>query len=114
MSGLGGGTPANFLLSSRKLTHYLLDRDHRQGGPKARFFLAFGFTAADHEGFGRALLNHAIPRNFVASVTGPARDERLIYEGPIASPDGRDPSVRTVWLRLRDGSARFITAVPLT
>lgn len=39
--------------------------------------------------------------------------EKLIYEGPIAAPDGRHPWVRSIWQVEADGTARLISAVPL-
>ncbi|MCJ2135938.1 hypothetical protein MKK69_18105 [Methylobacterium sp. J-026] len=46
--------------------------------------------------------------------TDVAGRRRLIYEGPIVAPDGRSPTVRTVW-PLSDGVAwRLITAIPRT
>lgn len=114
MTGLAADQPTSFLLNSRKLTAYLLDLGHAQGGPKAKFFLAFGFTLVDHEVLGRALLDHPRTETFIETVLGTAGDDRLVFEGPIISPDRRNPAIRTVWLRMTDTSARFITAVPLT
>ncbi|MGX7703302.1 DUF6883 domain-containing protein [Methylobacterium sp. Gmos1] len=42
-----------------KLVHYLLNVDHPKGGPKARFFLAFGFDPARPEVMAEALILHA-------------------------------------------------------
>ncbi|WP_245524468.1 DUF6883 domain-containing protein [Methylobacterium nonmethylotrophicum] len=39
-----------------KLVHYLLNVDHPKGGPKARFFLAFGFDPTQPETMAEALI----------------------------------------------------------
>ena len=132
-----------------KVVHYLLNVDHPKGGPKARFFLAFGFerpgpglggqelraatrglhpshravamsdVAADQIEVLQAVVAEALlaqvdalgPERQVADVTG---QKRMICEGPMPSPDGRSPHVRTVW-QLQAGIVwRLITAVPLT
>ena len=104
--------PANFLLSHDKIVGYFLNLHHQQGGPKARFFLAFGFRVADPQTLGRAILDHAVAGHFLERIEGKAGDIRLVYVGPIATPDRRDPRIKTVWLELPEKTARFITAYP--
>jgi hypothetical protein len=43
-------------VSARKAGDYLLDVNHRDGGAKARFFLAKGFAAGDWRAFADATL----------------------------------------------------------
>ncbi|KMO34413.1 hypothetical protein VQ03_23430 [Methylobacterium tarhaniae] len=97
-----------------KLVHHLLNVDHPKGGPKARFFLAFGFDPGQPEIMAEALIMQATDaRCILRSVElGPCR--RMIVEGPMETPDGRRPRVRSVW-QLQDGLMwRLLTAVPLT
>ena len=42
----------------RKVTHYLLDLRHPDGGPKAAYFMRFGFREDDPEPLMEALLEH--------------------------------------------------------
>ena len=78
-----------------KLAHYLLNVDHPKGGPKARFFLAFGFDPARPEVMAEALILHATDARCVPrpAESGPYR--RMIVEGPMETPDGRRPRVRS-------------------
>ncbi|MGU3286343.1 hypothetical protein [Methylobacterium mesophilicum] len=41
-------------------------------------------------------------------------DVKVIFEGPLVTPDGRNPQVRTVWRLDAARNAYFVTAVPLT
>ncbi|KQP61727.1 DUF6883 domain-containing protein [Methylobacterium sp. Leaf108] len=99
-------------MNPAKIVGYLLNLHHALGGPKARFFLAFGFSVSDPETLGRAILDHAVPDHFAGRVVGKAGDIRLVYAGPIRTPDGRNPRIRTVWLAEAHNTARFITAYP--
>ena len=66
MSGeAGNAEPRQFLpqpveVSERKIRNYLLDVNHRDGGPKARFFLAMGFSDATWQMFASAIRRHPI------------------------------------------------------
>ncbi|SFU41088.1 hypothetical protein SAMN02799631_00526 [Methylobacterium sp. 174MFSha1.1] len=106
--------PAEWLIAPRKVTHYLLNDAHKEGGPKARFFLRFGFSAANPNEFVFALLEHPRRNRLARDVKTDAGDRKLVFEGEIQAPDGREPRVRTVWSVDPNGHARFVTAVPLT
>jgi hypothetical protein len=103
-------TPS-FSVSMRKLTHYLLDTNHRVGSPKARFFLGRGFRIDQPDVFAAALLTHATcPAVRVDTMHG----LRFVCDGPLACPDGTSPQVRTVWQQPPGGStAELITAFPI-
>nr|WP_246730425.1 DUF6883 domain-containing protein [Methylobacterium sp. 2A] len=61
-----------------------------------------------------ALLAHHTAHDLQMHGTEVAGRIRLICEGSILAPDGRRPTIRTVW-QLYDGVAwRLITAVPRT
>ena len=47
------------VIAPEKLSGYLLDPNHAEGGAKARFFLGFGFSAQRPEALATALLAHA-------------------------------------------------------
>lgn len=88
--------------------------DHPKGGPKARFFLAFGFDRARPEVMAEALITHFTDGDRMLRAQAAAGTHRLIVEAPMRTPDGRNPRIRTVW-QLQEGLAwRLITAVPLT
>jgi len=99
------------VIARLKVTHYLLDPAHPKGGPKARFFAAFGFERGAPDGLARALLDHA----GAGQVTGVTTDERgWLYEvtGPLVTPDGRNPEIISVWIVRHIGPAEFVTAYP--
>ncbi len=102
---------AGAVVPPEKLSGYLLDIHHPEGGAKARFFLRFGFSPDDPETLAAALVAHA--EGLEATVS--QRPNALVYvvTGPISTPDGRTPRVRTVW-QVRDGESvpRFVTAFP--
>jgi len=100
------------VIAPEKLTDYLLNLEHSRGGPKARFFLAFGFRVEAPEELGMALL--AQDRAHPASMRPRRNGVAYVVEGPIGTPSGRRPWVRTVWTVDEDAaSPRLITAYPL-
>ena len=109
-----GLRPITFTIPSEKLTGYLLDPRHPQGGPKSRFFLGCGFTAERFAELATALLEHAAGSALVQT-HATAHGTKFVFEGPLAMPNGRSTGVRSVW-QIDAGAgppARFITAVPL-
>ena len=95
-----------------KIVAYLLAPDHPEGAGKAEFFAHFGFTVDLWEVLADALLAHARTHP-VASVSETRYATKYRIEGPVACPDGRSPSIRTVWIV--DGGSdapRLVTAHP--
>ncbi|MCY4022606.1 MAG: hypothetical protein OXF32_04085 [Anaerolineaceae bacterium] len=91
---------------------YLLALEHVHGGPKARFFMDFGFSLSNWRELHAALLRHALE----CEVTGTTSNPRGIYyvlEGAMQMADGREAFVRTVWeIRWGDLEPRLVTAYP--
>ena len=96
-----------------KLTDYLLCVSHPDGGSKAEFLARFGFRVDDWEVLAEALRRHGAHSDVVNSVDS-AYGMRYAVDGPLETPDGRKPLVRTIWI-IEKGSARprLITAHPL-
>ena len=96
-----------------KVTDYLLSVSHQDGSAKARFFERFGFRASNCSGFILAILEHGRV-NPVANVVDNEFGKRYSVDGEIRSPDGRNPTIRTVWI-IEAGLdiPRLITAYPL-
>lgn len=101
------------VVEDAKLTDYLLDLSHPRGAAKARFLMAFGFAPERPDEAREAFLEHA--RQHEVSTSQQNRFGTIFeVEGPIPSPDGRNPEVRTVWMIDQGASApRLITMVPL-
>lgn len=100
-------------VAPEKITAYLLLSTHREGGPKLGFFSRFGFSLDRWEEFAEALAAHGQEHD-VIDVAETPYGIKYVLEGPLQTPDGRNPDVRTVWL-IEYGAShpRFITAVPI-
>lgn len=97
----------------RKLRDYLLNLGHRQGGPKAKFFLGRGFSESDWEGFADALCYHA-KNNPVILTKTTLFGVNYSLDCHLPTPDNSKPCIRTVWeIRTEDERPRLITAHPL-
>jgi hypothetical protein len=100
------------IVEDAKVTRYLLNPAHRIGGPKSRFFQAHGFTLEDWEGLRDALLDHPL-RNTVVQHLDTDHGRKFTVECNMVTPDGRNPCVRTVWLRPGPADAPvLVTAYP--
>jgi hypothetical protein len=97
----------------RKVEDYLLNLEHPIGGGKAKFFIRFGFIRERWEELAAALLRHA-QENPATEILPDADGITYVIEGGLATPSGREPRVRVIWLVEAGGLApRFITAYPL-
>ncbi len=96
-----------------KIVEYLLSVSHPDGRSKARFFARFGFSLEKWRAFERALKKHGKSHDVSASVES-QHGTRYSIDGPLETPDGRNPKVRTVWvLAKRSKSPRLVTAYPI-
>lgn len=103
----------NARVDQTKIEDYLLCPSHADGAAKARFFVSFGFTPTEWRVFARALRLHAETWPVVSRVES-EHGERYVVDGPLATPDGRNPSVRTVWIvETANDIPRLVTAHPL-
>lgn len=94
-----------------KIVGYLLSPAKSRG--KAAFFPGFGFAAGDWQRMAKALIEHG-RSGMVSSVVESEYGSRYSVDGSLATPSGRSPNVRTVWIV--EGGAdfpRLITAHPL-
>ena len=99
-------------IPSEKLSGYLLNVDHPEGGPKAQFFLDRGFGPIPNVWFIQALFHHARPSNLVKEIVTKF-GVKYIYEGAMAMPDESSHQVRSVWFKPPDDPRRFlVTAYP--
>lgn len=96
-----------------KVVEYLLSTSHPEGQSKAAFFSMFGFRAHRWQTLARALCDHGSAGE-VAEVSRSHYGTRYSVDGPIETPSGRKPRVRTVWIVDREpGAPRLVTAYPL-
>ena len=103
---------ADCRIDAAKLTRYLLDDTHKDGGAKSRFFKAFGFTAEDWGRLHSALLDHPV-RNSVRKITSTIYGTKYEVVCGLETPDGRNPCIVTVWQRHGGvGDPVLVTAYP--
>jgi chromatin segregation and condensation protein Rec8/ScpA/Scc1 (kleisin family) len=99
-------------VSEQKLRDYLLSLSHPVGRSKARFFRALGFDASQLDHFRSALLNLARHEE-VETVEATPYGTKYIVTGPLQTPTGLSPLVRTVWIVEEGNSApQLVTAYP--
>jgi hypothetical protein len=93
-----------------KLDAYLLSATHKVGAPKFGFLHGFGFTAFKPEELEAALLAHGASNRATTAKT--EFGIRYEVDGPLQTPSGRTPLVRTVWQEHLDAPhLRFVTLV---
>jgi hypothetical protein len=101
------------LVEQPKVCDYLLNRAHRFGASKARFFAEFGFTLDTWEVLAVALKEHGA-QNEIVRFKETGFGPRYEIDGELLTPDGRRPRVRTVWqVDQGQDAPRLITAYPL-
>jgi hypothetical protein len=100
-------------IERRKVLEYLLSLDNPDGRSKARFFIRVGFDPADWLAFADARREHAFAHE-VCAVNDSRHGTRYIADGPLETPSGRRPLVRTVWIIEHGTRApRLVSAYPL-
>jgi hypothetical protein len=102
------------IVPKAKIVGYLLNLANENGHSKARFFLAFGFTIEQWEVMANALLHHASLHEVTRIEPRPPFGIHYVIEGILDSPDGRNPSVRVIWI-VDEGYdiPRLVSAYPL-
>ena len=94
-----------------KLSSYLLDPSHEDGGPKSKFLESIGFHLDRPSDLEAALLGHAAA-NEATEIATPF-GVKYHVDGILFSPTGRSAYVRTVW-QIDTGTTapRFVTLRP--
>lgn len=82
----------------RKVTDYLLNPSHPTGAAKARFSAQFGFSAADPIALVEAISSHP-NANRIVRIEESEFGTKSVVECSVTTPDGRNPCIRTVWMR---------------
>ena len=95
-----------------KVIGYLLNRAHPDGAGKAAFFERFGFSTEKWQLLADALRQHG--QHPVVNSVESEYGIRYTVDGEIETPDGRRPTVRSVWIVEQGGKRpRLVTAHPL-
>jgi len=100
-------------IDSAKLQYYLLSRSHSIGRSKAQFFRGLGFDESNLLMFADSLKDVARGGE-VKALSRSEFGAKYVVDGTIATPNGRNARVRTVWIveRGRD-YPRLVTAYPV-
>ncbi len=102
----------NSLVRNNKITDYLLNLEHKVGGPKAKFFLQVGFQLTNIQVLKSALLQHAVDREIIQETnTNFGIKYKLLCI--IETPNNRNPCITTVWvINKGDDRPTLVTAYP--
>ncbi|MBE7203327.1 MAG: hypothetical protein INR70_36790 [Parafilimonas terrae] len=76
--------------------------------------MSFGFAPEAPGVLADALVSHALSNPSGTSVLPSYEPPRIVCEGTVVAPDGREMPLRTVWEMRGSTEMVFITAVPLT
>ncbi len=99
------------VIAKPKITEYLLNLDHQDGGAKAKFFLERGFTFQNWNELSKSLLCQG-KSNPVEKYIRNKYGMKILVRCNMLSPDGKNPCILSVWMQENDGPPRFITAYP--
>jgi len=83
-------------IPSEKITGYILNLGHEDGGGKAIFFIHFGFSLDQWQDLATALLEHASMNEITKQEKTPF-GIRYVIEGKFPTPIGRVVQLRSVW-----------------
>jgi hypothetical protein len=99
-------------IDRRKITHYLLARDHPTGRAKAAFFEGFGFHSDWPEILEMRLITHA-HQNEVTESIETEFGTKFIITGPIDTPIGVSARICVAWFCANNASSpQLVTAFP--
>jgi hypothetical protein len=102
------------VITEAKIVLYLLNLSSENGKAKAKFFLAFGFTIEAWQIMAEALRQHANDHEVTKVEERPPFGIHYVIEGTLQTPDGRNPSVRVIWIIDDDDIVpRLVSAYPL-
>lgn len=96
-----------------KVTHYLLIQNSDKSRSRCKFFTSFGFDPKHPDLLLDAIFRH--PETGVTTqIPTDEYGERWNVVGPILTPDGRNPIIRTGWIKDTSDPPRFVSAIPKT
>ena len=102
----------NAFVSLNKLTNYLLNINHAEGGSKAAFFNSFGYNHSNVHQFNLALL-HIAKTEQVTKTDIIAFGTKYIIDGILQTLNGRNPLITTVWIiEYQSNIPKLVTAYP--
>ena len=101
----------SLLVEQAKVQGYLLNLSHKEGGPKARYFLNRGFQLDAWEAMAEALRQHGSTQP-ITEASETRYGQKFIVECQIMTPDGKNPCILTAWIVEGTRPPRLVTAHP--
>lgn len=97
-----------------KLSEYLLNELHPDGGSKAKFFIhVAGFDRSKLNDFERFLVSHYQNGKVMSEIITPF-GTKIVKESNVVSPNGKSFVLRSVWmLEERTRTCNLVTAYPI-
>ena len=111
MAGLKLPQKDSLVVDQAKITDYLLNQGHKEGGPKAKYFHNRGFTLLGWEEMAAALRQHGRTQPITETSSTPF-GKKFTVQCQIQTPDGKNPCILTVWIQEGDKAPRLVTAHP--
>src|ERR1051326_3714236 len=97
------------VIEDSKITEYLLNIHHPEGGIKAEYFLQHGFDIEKPEEFRQILLENLQQHSPTLKET--KFGTKYVITGKIKSPDGNEFMLRSVWMKsTKENILKFVTA----
>ncbi len=100
------------IISSEKLTKYLLSTEHRRGGSKARLLKHFGYSEENWKELANDIRTYHLETE-IDRVRHTPYGSRYEIVAELLTPRGRGLRMRTIW-QIDDGDdvPRLITMIP--
>lgn len=99
-------------IDRRKITNYLLSREHPTGRAKAAFFEGFGFDRERPEILESRLIAHARSNELTETIETEF-GTKFIITGPMETPTGVTVRICVVWFCAKDQTIpQLVTAFP--
>jgi len=100
------------VIAPEKLRDYLLNPEHRRGGPKARLLISLGYSADDWQRLDADLRTQHLTAE-VAEESESDYGTSYVIVAPLPSPSGRIRLFRSVWqVDTGTDEPRLITMYP--
>jgi hypothetical protein len=99
------------IVDEGKITGYLLNLAHPQGGSKAKYFKDRGFTDYAWAMMADSLKKHGATQPITSTNTN-KYGTKYEVQCQIMTPDGTNPCILTAWIQEGDKPPRLVTAYP--
>jgi hypothetical protein len=100
------------VIAREKLVKYLLNTEHKRGGPKARLFAQFGYSLDNWNQLDADIRFYHLNAE-VSEVRQTMYGMRYEIRAPLQTPNGRILEIRTIWqIDAGTNVPRLITIIP--